>query len=90
MSYYKRRNEINSQEIKKETININNKDKSNSININIEKINTTNKSNTDKNTNNIININKNKINKDESLNKMKQKFYYIRKMNQEVISHSKK
>ena len=69
MSYYKRRNEINSQEIKKEPININNKDKSNSININIEKINTTNKSNTDKNTNNIININKNKINKDESFNK---------------------
>ena len=69
MSYYKRRNEINSQEIKKEPININNKDKSNSININIEKINTTNKSNTDKNTNNIININKNIINKDESFNK---------------------
>jgi len=68
MSSYRRRNEINSQEIKKEPISINNKD-NNSISLNIGKINNTNKSNTNKNTNNIININKNIINKVESLDK---------------------
>ena len=67
MSYYKRRNEINSQEIKKEPINI--KDKYISINSNIGKINDNNKLNKNNSSNNnIITINKNIINKGESLN----------------------
>ena len=66
MSYYRRRrNEINSQEIKKEQINTNIKDKNNSINSNIININTNNILNTNKNNNNDKSI----INKEESLNK---------------------
>ena len=65
MSYYRRRNEINSQEIKKEHINTNIKDKNNSINSNIININTNNILNTNKNNNNDKSI----INKEESLNK---------------------
>ena len=66
MSYYRRRrNEINSQEIKKEHINTNIKDKNNSINSSIININTNNILNTNENNNNDKSI----INKEESLNK---------------------
>ena len=74
MNYYKRRNEINSQEIKEEPINTNIKDKNNSINSNIIKISTNNILNTNK-----INNNKSIINKEESLNK--------NETNQKAISH---
>ena len=76
MSHYRRRNEINSQEIKKEPVNTNIKDKNNSINSNIIKTNTNNILNTNKNNNNIMNNNNNKsiIKKEESLNNNETKF----------------
>ena len=67
MSYYRRRNEINSQEAKKEPINVKIKDKNNSINLNIEKGNNKNTSITDKNNNIINNNNKNIVNKQKSI-----------------------
>ncbi len=81
MNYYRRRNEINSQEIKKEPINTNIKDKNNSINSNIIKINTNNILNTNKNNNKSI------INNEQSLNKNETKIFFLHKINQKAISH---